>query len=144
MRAALCILCAALLAIGGCDSQEAEHKKAERQARDEQDAKREAEKQARREAELALMSDPTQGPAELERRLMEWIDVKAGIGSRISDMKLTATGEAIDPAKTYVVGGWASVNEAVEGPAIYDLMEGYISGKQSVAVPDERTVQVIL
>ena len=81
MRAALCILCAALLAIGGCDSQEAEHKRAERQARDEQDAKREAEKQARREAELALMSDPNQGPAELERRLMEWIDVKAGIAT---------------------------------------------------------------
>lgn len=70
--------------------------------------------------------------------------VNESIGSRISDMKLTATGEAIDPAKTYVVGGWASVNEAVEGPAIYDLMEGYISGKQSVAVPDERTVKVIL
>lgn len=70
--------------------------------------------------------------------------VNASIGSRISDMKLTATGEAIDPAKTYVVGGWASVNEGVEGPAIYDLMEGYISGKQTVAVPDERTVQVIL
>ena len=70
--------------------------------------------------------------------------VNARIGSRISDMKLTATGEAIDPAKTYVVGGWASVSEGVEGPAIYDLMEGYISGKQSVAVPDERTVKIIL
>lgn len=70
--------------------------------------------------------------------------VNASIGNRISDMKLTATGEVIDPAKTYVVGGWASVNEAVEGPAIYDLMEGYISGKQTIAVPDERTVKVIL
>ena len=70
--------------------------------------------------------------------------VNQTIGNRISDMKLTATGEAIDPAKTYVVGGWASVNEGIEGPAIYDLMEGYIVGKRTVSVPDERTVKVII
>ena len=70
--------------------------------------------------------------------------VNEKIGSRISDMTLAATGETIDPAKTYVVGGWASVNEGVDGPAIYDLMEGYISGKQNVTVPDERTVKVVL
>lgn len=66
------------------------------------------------------------------------------IGSRISDMKLAATGAAIEPDATYVVGGWASVNEGTEGPAIYDLMESYISGKGTVSVPDERTVKVIL
>ena len=70
--------------------------------------------------------------------------VNEKIGSRISDMTLAATGETIDPAKTYVVGGWASVNEGVDGPAIYDLMEGYISGKQNVTVPDQRTVKVVL
>ena len=70
--------------------------------------------------------------------------VNEKIGSRISDMTLAATGETIDPAKTYVVGGWASVNEGVDGPAIYDLMEGYISGKQNITVPDERTVKVVL
>ena len=70
--------------------------------------------------------------------------VNEKIGSRISDMTLAATGETIDPVKTYVVGGWASVNEGVDGPAIYDLMEGYISGKQNVTVPDERTVKVVL
>ena len=30
-------------------------------------------------------------------------------------MTLLKTGEAIDPAKTYVVAGWASVNEGTEG-----------------------------
>ena len=70
--------------------------------------------------------------------------VNEKIGSRISDMTLAATGETIDPAKTYVVGGWASVNEGVDGPAIYDLMEAYISGKRNVTVPDERTVKVLL
>jgi len=53
----------------------------------------------------------------------------AVIGSRISKMTNLATGEAVDPAKSYVVAGWASVNEGVEGPAIYDLMESYISSK---------------
>lgn len=70
--------------------------------------------------------------------------VNQTIGMRISDMKLVATGESIDPAKTYVVGGWASVNEGVTGPAIYDLMEGYISRQQTVSVPDERSVKVII
>ena len=70
--------------------------------------------------------------------------VNEKIGSRISDMTIAATGETIDPAKTYVVGGWASVNEGVDGPAIYDLMEAYISGKRNVTVPDERTVKVLL
>ena len=69
--------------------------------------------------------------------------VNEDIGRRISDMRLVATGEAIDPARSYVVGGWASVNENVEGPAIYDLMERYISNKGTVSVPDERSVRVI-
>jgi DMSO/TMAO reductase YedYZ molybdopterin-dependent catalytic subunit len=47
---------------------------------------------------------------------------EAEMGSRISDMRLTGTGEPIEADKTYTVGGWASVNEGTEGPAIYDLM----------------------
>jgi sulfur-oxidizing protein SoxB len=38
------------------------------------------------------------------------------MGSRISDMRLTATGEPLEADKKYTVGGWASVNEGVEGP----------------------------
>jgi sulfur-oxidizing protein SoxB len=56
---------------------------------------------------------------------------EATMGSRINNMTLLETGEPIDPGKNYVVAGWASVNEGVEGPAIYDLMENYI-GKQDV------------
>jgi sulfur-oxidizing protein SoxB len=70
--------------------------------------------------------------------------VNEEIGRRISDMRLVATGEAIDPATTYVVGGWASVNENTEGPAIYDLMERYISNRGTVSVADERSVRVTL
>lgn len=69
--------------------------------------------------------------------------VNEEIGRRISDMRLAATGEAIDPARTYVVGGWASVNEATEGPAIYDLMEAYITKTGTVNITDERSVRVL-
>jgi len=66
----------------------------------------------------------------------------ADIGGRISDMRLIATGEPLEADKKYVVGGWASVNENVEGPAIYDLMEKHITAKQVVNLPDQTTVKV--
>ncbi|MGI6854937.1 thiosulfohydrolase SoxB [Mesorhizobium sp. 1B3] len=70
--------------------------------------------------------------------------VKERIGNRISDMRLAATGEPIEASRSYVVGGWASVNEGVEGPAIYDLMDGYITRLKSVTLPDERSVKVVV
>jgi len=64
------------------------------------------------------------------------------MGSRISDMRLIATGEPLEADKKYTVGGWASVNENVEGPAIYDLMEKHITEKKVVKMPDQSTVTV--
>ena len=57
-------------------------------------------------------------------------------------MRLMATGEPLEADKKYVVGGWASVNENVEGPAIYDLMEKHIMQKQVVNLPDQPTVKL--
>ncbi len=54
---------------------------------------------------------------------------KQKMGNRIQNMILSDTGAPIEAGKTYVVGGWASVNPDVEGPAIYDLLEGYITRK---------------
>ena len=69
---------------------------------------------------------------------------EAEMGSRISDMRLTGSGEPLEADKTYVVGGWASVNEGVEGPAIYDLMENYITKKSVVSLdPEAAAVRVI-
>ncbi len=67
---------------------------------------------------------------------------KAEMGSRISNMTLLETGEPIDPNRSYVVGGWASVNEEVEGPAIYDLMEKYISAQTSINIAPSDAVRV--
>lgn len=66
----------------------------------------------------------------------------ADMGGRISDMRLMSTGEPLEADRKYVVGGWASINENVEGPAIYDLMEKHITEKQIVNLPDQPTVKV--
>ncbi|MBD3678314.1 MAG: thiosulfohydrolase SoxB [Rhodobacteraceae bacterium] len=70
------------------------------------------------------------------------IDINKPQGSRITEMTLLKTGELIDPAKSYVVSGWASVNEGTEGPAIWDVVESYISRKGTVSVTPNTSVKV--
>lgn len=70
------------------------------------------------------------------------IDVSKQIGSRISDMTLLKSGELIDPAKTYVVAGWASVNEGTEGPAIWDVVEAHLKREGTVSITENRSVIV--
>ncbi len=70
------------------------------------------------------------------------IDPNADIGKRISDMTLLATGEPIDPARDYVVSGWASVNKDTEGPAVCDVVEAHLSKHPVVRLPDNRSVRL--
>ncbi|RXV70177.1 thiosulfohydrolase SoxB [Roseovarius sp. A46] len=71
------------------------------------------------------------------------IDINQTQGSRISDMTLLKTGEAIDPEKNYVVAGWASVNEGTEGPQIWDVVESHIRKQGTVRVAPNESVKVI-
>lgn len=71
------------------------------------------------------------------------IDVNAEIGSRLSDMALLKTGEKIDAAKTYVVAGWASVNEDTEGPAIWDVVSDYLQREQTIVLEENTSVKVV-
>ncbi|MBT7250016.1 MAG: thiosulfohydrolase SoxB [Rhodospirillaceae bacterium] len=70
------------------------------------------------------------------------IDIAKPIGKRISNMTLTKSGEAIDPAKSYVVSGWASVNPDTKGPPIYDVVSNYISKMKVITVPENRNIQI--
>ncbi|MDJ0895546.1 MAG: 5'-nucleotidase C-terminal domain-containing protein, partial [Alphaproteobacteria bacterium] len=70
------------------------------------------------------------------------IDITQPIGKRITDMTLLKSGEAIDPGKSYVVAGWASVNEGTEGPPIYDLVEAYVARKGTVSVAESTAVKI--
>ena len=71
------------------------------------------------------------------------IDVSQPQGSRISEMTVLKTGEAIDPAKNYVVAGWASVNEGTEGPKIWDVVEDHIRKQGTVTLAPNTSVQVV-
>lgn len=71
------------------------------------------------------------------------IDVSKPQGSRISNMTLLRTGEPIDPARNYVVSGWASVNEGTEGPQIWDVVENHIRKQGTVTVAPNNSVDVV-
>jgi sulfur-oxidizing protein SoxB len=70
------------------------------------------------------------------------IDISKPIGSRISEMTLSDTGEAIDAARSYTVAGWASVNEGTEGPQIWDVVESHIRKQGTVSVAPTNSVKV--
>jgi sulfur-oxidizing protein SoxB len=70
------------------------------------------------------------------------INVAAQMGSRISNMTLLKTGEPIDPDKTYIVAGWASVNEGTEGPPIWDVVMDYVKKVGTVKLKPNQSVIV--
>ncbi|WP_299428388.1 thiosulfohydrolase SoxB [uncultured Shimia sp.] len=71
------------------------------------------------------------------------IDISKPQGERISNMTLLKTGETIDPSKSYVVAGWASVNEGTEGPKIWDVVESHIRKQGTVTVQENNSVDVV-
>ena len=70
------------------------------------------------------------------------IDVTKPQGERITEMTLLKTGELIDPAKTYQVAGWASVNEGTEGPPIWDVVEAHIAKMGTISLDPNTSVKV--
>ena len=70
------------------------------------------------------------------------IDVSKTMGRRISNMTLLKTGKPIDPAKNYVVSGWASVNEATQGPPVYDVVTKYIEKKKVINIQPNDNIRV--
>ena len=70
------------------------------------------------------------------------IDIGKPQGERISEMTLLSTGERIEPGRSYVVAGWASVNEGTEGPPIWDVVEAHIRKLGTVRVQKNTSVKV--
>lgn len=64
------------------------------------------------------------------------------IGNRISDMTFLKDGKKIDPNRRYVVAGWASINENVEGPPIWDVVEKHISSKEKISQAPNQSVKI--
>ncbi len=63
-------------------------------------------------------------------------------GQRITEMTLLKTGEKIDPSKSYLVAGWASVNQGVQGPPIWEVVESHIRELGSITLPKNTSVQI--
>ena len=70
------------------------------------------------------------------------IDIRKPQGERITNMTLLKTGEVIDPTKSYVVAGWASVNEGTEGPPIWKVVENHIRKLGTISLPENTSVQI--
>lgn len=70
------------------------------------------------------------------------IDVNKPIGERISSMTMLKDGSAVEAGKDYTVAGWASVNEETEGPAIWDVVESYLSRNPVVNIEENHSVKV--
>jgi sulfur-oxidizing protein SoxB len=66
------------------------------------------------------------------------IDVTQTMGRRISDLRLTRTGQPLEAARDYTVAGWASVNEGTQGPPIWDVVFAHLHKRGTVA-PGEAT-----
>lgn len=71
------------------------------------------------------------------------IEINKPAGSRVSGMTHLKTGKPIDPEREYIVSGWASVNEATEGPPIWDVVESYIASRKTVKVAPNDAVKVV-
>ena len=67
---------------------------------------------------------------------------KNPMGKRISNLTSLPSGDKIEHSKKYVVGGWGSINPDVEGPAIFDLLENYISEKKIIKPNYENTIEI--
>jgi sulfur-oxidizing protein SoxB len=54
------------------------------------------------------------------------VRVDAGVGRRISELRLLRTGAPAEAGRDYVVAGWASVREDVDGPPIWDVVAAHL------------------
>ncbi|MGI9463810.1 MAG: 5'-nucleotidase C-terminal domain-containing protein, partial [Aestuariivirgaceae bacterium] len=71
------------------------------------------------------------------------IDPKKPIGQRIAGMVSLKDNKPIDPAREYVVAGWASINESTEGPPIWDVVESYLKTNSPVRVDAHDAIKVV-
>jgi sulfur-oxidizing protein SoxB len=70
------------------------------------------------------------------------IDVAKAAGDRISNLTHLKTGQAIEPRKSYVVAGWASINEGTQGPPIWDVLRSCVSAQKTVQLKENTAVRV--
>jgi sulfur-oxidizing protein SoxB len=71
------------------------------------------------------------------------INVDAPIGARIGNLTLLKTAAPLEPSRKYVVAGWGSVNENVQGPPIWELLAGYLQSQREVSPRPRHAVKIV-
>ncbi len=71
------------------------------------------------------------------------IDPFKTVNNRVSNMTFLKTGQPIDMARSYVVAGWASVNEGTQGPPIWDVVSQYLTAKKTITPRPLDAVKVV-
>lgn len=69
------------------------------------------------------------------------IDPNQDIGNRITEMEFE--GEPLDPNKKYIVAGWASVGQPLEGKPIWDLVAEYLRNKKTIKISQLNEPKII-
>jgi sulfur-oxidizing protein SoxB len=71
------------------------------------------------------------------------INVDAPIGSRIGNMTLLRTAAPLEPARKYVVAGWGSVNQNVQGPPIWQVVADYLVRQRELTPQPRGSVKIL-
>jgi sulfur-oxidizing protein SoxB len=71
------------------------------------------------------------------------IDPEQPMGRRISDLTLARKGTPLEAGGSYVVAGWASVNETVEGPPIWELVANHLRRAKVVRAEPSGSVKLV-
>jgi sulfur-oxidizing protein SoxB len=60
------------------------------------------------------------------------IDPTKPFGKRITNIKLTSTGKALDPNKMYTVAGWSTVNSVSTGEPVWETVETFLRDRKHI------------
>ena len=71
------------------------------------------------------------------------LNPNAAVGKRITDMMLLRTGMPIEAARSYRVAGWASINQATEGPPIWDVVGAHLRANPEILPTDRSNVKLV-
>ncbi len=69
--------------------------------------------------------------------------VGAERGRRIENLVTLPDGAPLDAGREYVVSGWASVNEDVEGPPVWDVVTAWLRDRGSVDIAPNDAVTIV-
>jgi len=70
------------------------------------------------------------------------IDVSKSAGSRISNLTQLSTNKPIEASRSYSVAGWASVNQNVEGPPIWEVVQNHLADVKTVRIEPNTSVRI--